>query len=397
MVKRILQKIEGISREVDNDGWTPLHLAAYFNYVGFIVEQLLDKDREVAYMKDTKGRTPLHIAAQRGNYWAMKEIVERCPDCCELVDNRGWNVLHFLIKRGNYYMLDIIMDIIIENWSFSNLLNEKNADGDTPLHFYATTSSESLLALKKFVSHPRLDEMAFNKQHLNTWVISATEKRSLKELWNFEEALGYSFLPRRVITDEDNNTTKLEDKNMEKEKKKKKKEKRRSMLQKTTEVHLVVAALIATVTFAACITMPGGFVGGGEGEGSHPGSVLLRRKAAFKAFVITDTISMVLSSSAVFIHLLMPLLFNKDIDDDKGDPMRLAFLAFKFILWAMIAMGLAFVTGTYAVLMPSLDIAIANCIIGLTFFAILLGVIEKFNDLSYSDFFETLCPSKLDI
>jgi hypothetical protein len=67
-----------------------------------------------------------------------------------------------------------------------------------------------------------------------------------------------------------------------------------------------VAALIATVTFAACINMPGGFVGGGEG--SHPGSVLLRRKAAFKAFVITDTISMVLSSSAVFIHLLMPFL-----------------------------------------------------------------------------------------
>jgi ATP-dependent Zn protease len=50
---------------------------------------------------------------------------------------------------------------------------------------------------------------------------------------------------------------------------KKKKKSILSMLQKATEVHLVVAALIATVTFAKCIIMPEGFVGGGKG--SHPG------------------------------------------------------------------------------------------------------------------------------
>ncbi|XP_059448139.1 ankyrin repeat-containing protein At5g02620-like [Corylus avellana] len=177
MIKRILETIDGISREVDNNRWTPLHLAAYFGYEN-IAKQLLDKDREVAYMKDTEGRTPLHIAAQRSNANTMKVIVERCPDCCELVDNRGWNVLHFAIKVQRYY-LEKIMDIIIENWSFSNLLNEKNADGDTPLHFYATTSSESLIVLKKFVRHPRLDKMAFNKQHLNAQeIVFATETRS---------------------------------------------------------------------------------------------------------------------------------------------------------------------------------------------------------------------------
>jgi hypothetical protein len=198
-----------------------------------------------------------------------------------------------------------------------------------------------------------------------------------------------------VITYEDD-TTKLEDKKKkweENEMEEKEKE-RRSMLQKTTEVHLVVAALIATVTFAACITMPGGFVSGGEG--SHPGSVLLRRNSAFKAFVIIDTISMVLSSSAVFIHLLIPFLFDRNIDDE-SNPMKLVFLAFKFILWAMIAMGLAFVTGTYAVLMPSLGLAITNCIIGLTFFGIILTVFRQFLDISFYEIFETLCPWELDI
>jgi hypothetical protein len=37
----------------------------------------------------------------------------------------------------------------------------------------------------------------------------------------------------------------------------------------------------------------------GNGEGSHPGSELLKKSAAFKAFVITDTISMILSSSII--------------------------------------------------------------------------------------------------
>ncbi|KAE8022648.1 hypothetical protein FH972_008431 [Carpinus fangiana] len=118
--EEFFKKIEGISREVDNNGWTPLHLVAYLGYGGIAV-QLLDKDREVAYMKDTKGRTPLHIAAQHGYYVnAMKVIVERCPDCCELVDNRGCNVLHFALKGQNSHRcLERFMEIIKEKMSLS--------------------------------------------------------------------------------------------------------------------------------------------------------------------------------------------------------------------------------------------------------------------------------------
>ncbi|KAB1226480.1 hypothetical protein CJ030_MR1G014062 [Morella rubra] len=45
---------------------------------------------------------------------------------------------------------------------------------------------------------------------------------------------------------------------------------------------------------SAGITMPGGFVGkdGNTPPSSHPGSAILRRSAAFMAFVIFDNISM---------------------------------------------------------------------------------------------------------
>ena len=136
-----------------------------------------------------------------------------------------------------------------------------------------------------------------------------------------------------------------------------------SIMKETSQYHLVVDTLIATMTFAAGITMPGGFIGQ---EGPHPGSAVLTSYTAFKAFIITNTIAMVQSCSAAFIQLFMPLLF---LDKDPGDfSFLLALLAFCLSISAMGAMLLAFVMGTYAVLMHSWGLAIANSVIGLFFF-----------------------------
>ena len=135
-------------------------------------------------------------------------------------------------------------------------------------------------------------------------------------------------------------------------------------MKETSQYHLVVDTLIATVTFTAGITMPGGFIGGQEGP--HSGSPVLMRNTAFKAFIITNTIAMVQSCSAAFIQLFMPLLFH---EQNLGDfSFLLASLAFCLSISAMGAMVLAFVMGTYAVLMHSWGLAIANSVLGLFFF-----------------------------
>jgi hypothetical protein len=174
MTTRILKKVEGISRTVDNEDRTPLHLAAYLGH-SVLTTLLLNDDKYVAYMKDKNGRTALHIAAQRGKYDIVKSIVSSCPDCCELVDNEGWNVLHFAINcltdklhffsRGKNKCLERVIEIIRENSCLDNLLNEKNADGDAPLHYYMR---EGYLA-KTFFGHPRLDKMACNKNNLTAF------------------------------------------------------------------------------------------------------------------------------------------------------------------------------------------------------------------------------------
>ena len=144
-----------------------------------------------------------------------------------------------------------------------------------------------------------------------------------------------------------------------------------SGMKEASQYHLVVDTLIATVAFTAGITMPGGFR---DHDGPHPGSAGLTGNAAFKAFVITNTLAMVQSCSAAFIHLFMPLLFHdKNLIGDFS--FLLASLAFCLSISAMGAMMLAFVTGTCAVLMHSLNLAIANSVIGLCFFIPLFFVI----------------------
>ncbi|CAL5392640.1 unnamed protein product [Camellia sinensis] len=115
-------------------------------------------------------------------------------------------------------------------------------------------------------------------------------------------------------------------------------------ISKSKETNLIVATLIATVTFAAGITMPGGYVN--DNKDPNQGMAILTRKAAFKAFVITDTIALTLSSFAVLTHLYTmtdhPILLELQLG-----------LAFPCTAYAMFAMLVAFITGTYAVLASS--------------------------------------------
>ncbi|XP_042984404.1 protein ACCELERATED CELL DEATH 6-like [Carya illinoinensis] len=112
---------------------------------------------------------------------------------------------------------------------------------------------------------------------------------------------------------------------------------------KAAQAHLVVAALITTVTFAAGITMPGGFIGGDDHR--HPGSAVLRKSAAFQVFIITNALSLMLSSSSIFIHLFIPIFPSEDVLERRSSFLQIAFL---FLLSSMAPMVLAFVTGLIA-------------------------------------------------
>ncbi|KAK0607825.1 hypothetical protein LWI29_021166 [Acer saccharum] len=315
ITRKIPEEKKSLINKTDYYGWTPLHYAAYHRN-SETMKLLLEDDIFAAYIGDKHRRmAPLHIAIGRG--YIPNEIISRCPDCCELVDKRRWNVLHFAMLSLTYEDLEILLrDPLIRN-----LINNKDVDGNTPLHLLATFRSPLLRKIKDMVGDIPFDfgfDMSVGR------VVDS----------------GSHQLTDDVVIDGDQ-----------------RKEEVKKAMEKAKESHLIVAALIATVTFTAAFTLPGGMIQ----EGDKEGTAILSKKAAFQAFVITDALAMVLSLSAVFAHFLM--------STPVGEANR--FLVLHGAYFTMIAMGamvIAFVTGTYAMLTTSLWLAILTTSIGLSFF-----------------------------
>ncbi|KAL9408746.1 hypothetical protein AB3S75_047182 [Citrus x aurantiifolia] len=109
-----------------------------------------------------------------------------------------------------------------------------------------------------------------------------------------------------------------------------------------------------------------------ELEGSHypvvtgvkkapiPGTPILIKNAGFRAFVVSDVIAMVLSVSAIFIYFLTPTKTLRQTPFLSEVPHYL-------ILVSLLAMVVAFITGTYAGLAPSVRLSVATCVLGSSF------------------------------
>ena len=118
---------------------SPLHYAAYYLLFTGIGEVILEYDASAAYIAETeKKRTALHIAAIQGRVGIMKEIVSRCPACCELVDSRGWNALHYAVASKDSKVFEQCLEIPL----LARLKTEKDEKGNTPFHLIAALARE---------------------------------------------------------------------------------------------------------------------------------------------------------------------------------------------------------------------------------------------------------------
>ncbi|XP_057990375.1 uncharacterized protein LOC131172858 [Hevea brasiliensis] len=174
LTRKILNKNSSLTREQDKEGWTPLHYASYFNLLP-IVEMLLEDDnKSAAYISENDGKTPLHLAILNGDSHlkVVEKIMSDCPDCCDLADNRGRNVLHFAVESGSLKGVQIIT----EKPSLANLINQKDKEGNTPVHLVAALGFEDCC----LTEHHLVDKMAVNNENLTALDVVLETKRKSK-------------------------------------------------------------------------------------------------------------------------------------------------------------------------------------------------------------------------
>ncbi|RVW12468.1 Protein accellerated cell death 6 [Vitis vinifera] len=335
---KLLEWKPSLTEEVDQNGWSPLHCAAYFGYTT-IVRQLLNKSvKSVAYLGIKPGmQTALHLAAIRGHKDIVDLLLSYYPDCCEQVDDNGKNVLHFAMMRKQ----DDYPRMFLQNDGLRvrGLLNERDAQGDTPLHLLASY----LIDDENFVLDDKVDKMGLNNENLTprTWFQEPPTMGCKREV------------PRDKEVTRDREDKGSSGSNSI------------STLKKVGETHLIVTALVATVTFAAGFTLPGGY-------NENDGLATLGKKEAFKAFVVADTLAMVSSVSAAFVYFFMAG-YEKEELLHKHLPW-----GFFLTMFGMGAMVVAFMTGMYAVLPRFSWLPIPVCVLCCCFFLVFYHVFKQF-------------------
>ncbi|KAF4359584.1 hypothetical protein F8388_003587 [Cannabis sativa] len=218
----------------DEHGWTPLHYAAHLNEFG-LVNKFLSKHSLICCIQDNEGMSPLHIAAKNVSVEALESLKEGSGSyrykMFELLDNNNQTALHVAVESKNTFSIKrrFLVKKMLSFEECNYIINWKDKDGNTCFHLAAKSSI-----------------MLF------TWLMMAVDtnyfcgKRSLESV-------------RDLNGDDDNKLVLSSDIPKEKEMLVSFQPKQQRNNRDIMNVNLIVATIIVSITFAAGIHIPGGY------------------------------------------------------------------------------------------------------------------------------------------
>jgi ankyrin repeat protein len=137
--ERLFEADTHLLNAYSDDGWTPLHLAAFFGH-SKIVELLIGRDVVVAARSRNANRnTPLHAALAGNHTFAAGLLIGAGADV-NAADARGWRPLHIAAANNN---LDAMKTLIAQGADVTT----PNAEGQTPLSLAQEKNQREAAAL----------------------------------------------------------------------------------------------------------------------------------------------------------------------------------------------------------------------------------------------------------
>ncbi|KAL5204000.1 hypothetical protein ABZP36_008871 [Zizania latifolia] len=329
IAKELMEARRWLAREEDKDNNTPMHLAALWDKTD-VLRVLLQHDWSLGYAVSSKEGIPLlNCAAVRGHVRVAQELLKHCPDApCR--DSSGRTCLHEAVREGHAKFVAFIP----ESPHLRKLINMRDHNGRTALHHAVQNCDPKIVAA--LLSHRAIDVMvANNLGNCAGWELGTADAKTLN--WNEVSMLLLKAYPHNAASIY----------NLHRQARKElidsSRKDAKSLTQTYTSNTSLVAILIATITFAAAFTLPGGY----SNDARNEGRPVMAKNIAFQLFLIADTLAMCSSLSVAFICIIARW---EDLE------FLLHYRSFtKKLMWfAYMATTVAFATGLYTVLVPRL-------------------------------------------
>ncbi|KAK1308255.1 Ankyrin repeat-containing protein [Acorus calamus] len=269
ITRLLLKKLPYLIKQVDNLGMNALHYSACTGAIK-ISHLLVKTDRSLAYVKDSKGLSPFFVAIQSGRPRTACMILDHCPDIGEMRDTCGKNALHITITHNSLRMMKALM----KRPELRGLLNKPDDDGNTPLH--TATKHHNWAKVKLILDTKRVDLRAKNgEDHTALDVSELGSEITLRQILIRRFLLGRGAVRNQLQIHRQYlfnfhplNRTGAD-------------------LKSFCETMSLVAILLATISFAAAFTLPGGY----NSDDPNKGRATLIKRFALKIFLLSDTIT----------------------------------------------------------------------------------------------------------
>ncbi|CAD5166510.1 unnamed protein product [Musa acuminata subsp. malaccensis] len=304
ITRMLLQQRASLTRKADAAGLVPLHFAAARGDLE-MVRLLLQNDESTAYLRDNGGASAIHVAASFGHVNVIKHLIETCHGCTEVRDGEGGNFFHVAISKRR----EQVVRFVATSPSLTDLLNEPDSDGNTPLH--RAIISRDMPIIQMLSSSPSVKLSATNNRGQTALDVALSNTRNRLEIKMFKVVIdltnkGAQFSDPQLLEDmvhpvdqkgtvEEKNQKEIADSKHTVDQKSKVEEKNYKEIADSLPV---VAALITTVTFTAAFTLSGSF----ERDRSDDESIYrCIRGIAFVVFLISDALAMISSICVPFL------------------------------------------------------------------------------------------------
>nr|XP_043632594.1 uncharacterized protein LOC122603836 [Erigeron canadensis] len=284
-----IQKINEITVNV-KENQEAIQLKRLQKIISVLIENMKTESQKIIRRpaKQTYSSRVVFIAAEKGNTDFLIELIRQYPDLIWKVNDNNQSIFHIAVKHRNAGIYNLLYEIGAMKDMITPLRDPKE---NNMLHLVGQMAKENQLKDVSGVALQMQRELLWFKEVCNMIPPSYRERKN-------EDGL----TPHKLFTNEHKDLVL----------------KGEEWMKVTASQCMVVAALIATIVFAAAFTIPGGY-------DQNSGLPMFQSKATLMVFVVADAISLFSSSASILMFLAILTSRYAESDFLESLPTKLMF------------------------------------------------------------------------